>query len=937
MPCRQRQTGNSFEPFVSFVAKDVGREVSWRGHCGKSRRGSVLLVVVGLLMIIGMLGATFLISSHLDAKQSRALARKSPADMLAGGVVDQLCAILLNDLDANSPDGPYGATAAGAAGWKEYIDYPSKDVDDHLMAAWVVKENVPNSAKTWAHVSRIPGGSSKYQLLLGSTDPNAADTDGDRQMKDAWLYDTFVRNGDGDEYWAAVLFYDLSGLICVNTASRYDTGHLTTPTCPVNVNLLDFVLGGDTAAYDTFHEERCDGSTVNTATYNKECAQRLLQPNTSPTNYSPFAIGDEMFLRWGDPNGPTGAGRLFDVFDNLGGIPGKTRMQLTTYNCSRVLVRRPDANDPDFNPVTNDPGKRKFQRRVPLDKINTDDGERQEIYRQMFAMLSKLDLGADEDARKRMAAHFVANLWAYHEPRLLPTRHWEFTPKQADDSNEPFTVYGLRQDLVITEAYAKHNNDPDFDPLTDDSVWGCAIELMNPTGNGVDLQPYRLFRNNAPLTLPGATVPANGGKIVLYNWGKGDDPPAGVNRTAVGLPDPLPRNWEFVGGLNFNDPNLVFTLTRTVLGRIVPIDQISIGVGADLDYDRTAADDEQDSRRDDDLSNARYNVAAYDADSNHALGKPNNADDSEISNDARYPVPIHDGPLNDIGEIDSIYFTGPRYDDGNAKVFSKGLVDANFVDVFPDGPARGRLDFHPRYYSISTKTNVGEVPPGGWSDGNYPDVPAAALLSEFFTLVPPDVTRTDEPAPARIYGRININPATADVLAPLPGPQQVRGFNVDPDMIAKFIITYREPPAQAKQPPLPREYWAGRASTQATGIKNLRTASDSNIAGFLTPGELAIPLADYTNWLLGWRNYASENTSLTKDRGYIRDRDSLYNAVSNLITVNSDTYAANIMVELRDALSGQMRHRWYYIVVIDRSNCYKPDQTPAVLLFSEVK
>ena len=67
----------------------------------------------------------------------------------------------------------------------------------------------------------------------------------------------------------------------------------------------------------------------------------------------------------------------------------------------------------------------------------------------------------------------------------------------------------------------------------------------------------------------------------------------------------------------------------------------------------------------------------------------------------------------------------------------------------------------------------------------------------------------------------------------------------------------------------------------------------------------------------------------------------LYNSISNLITVNSDVYAVYIRIQLWSDSIGtpgtRLLYNWNYLGVIDRSNCRLDADTPAVLLFSQVR
>ena len=134
-------------------------------------------------------------------------------------------------------------------------------------------------------------------------------------------------------------------------------------------------------------------------------------------------------------------------------------------------------------------------------------------------------------------------------------------------------------------------------------------------------------------------------------------------------------------------------------------------------------------------------------------------------------------------------------------------------------------------------------------------------------------------------------------------------------------------------------------ANRATGaqVDGLRTTGDAaNVRGYLTAGELAIPLADYVHALAGWKagNYGTEQDTLTRRPDYLGIRDQLYNAVSNVITTQSDTFAAYIRVQLGDS-AGDLA--WYYLAVYDRSGRIRDDDAdeddnkPALLLFKQVR
>ncbi|MCK4601985.1 MAG: lamin tail domain-containing protein, partial [Phycisphaerae bacterium] len=686
-----------------------------------------------------------------------------------------------------------------------------------------------------------------------------------------------------DRIWAAVRVVDLSSLMCVNTAAQNGGTGITMPdaTYPVSVDLSSF-LGG---LYAGLHDERCGetADTNNLSDFWSKSAQKLLGAE-SP--YLPFAISDEMFCRWLGSNGSASStGRLYEALSTL----GNNRRLLTTLSVTRTLVRHPDTN---------------LTARVALTASTALDSN--DTKQALYNALIKADVV------EQAAAHFVANAWAYISEEDPNTQAFLFTPN-APYSGEP--VYGLVPQLVITEAYANHQ--PESEDGKKDHVWGYAIELMNTTDAAINLSSYKLLGVTGEPTLPDYSLDP-GAKAVLYDWGKGAGASVAVDQTAVGfpaslsLPVPLPANWKQVSGLDFSGGNTI-TLVRVVGSENVPIDQVGAGdIGYSCSDKQIDIAETKDIRRDDDSNRCRYNVAAYsDPTNTHALGLANGLTASDLS-DVREGFPIKKKAgtgIENLGELLDVYATGP-IKGGDA--FPQGLKD------FKDSISRGRPDIR------------GEV---SASASDYPDVPWATLLSELFEVVPPDTTRTDEPT--RIYGRININTATKEVLEKLPFPTEdtftVKGSDItfDAAVAADYILAYRDKKNISGGP----QYETDNRST-ASGIANLRAVSDSDIKGFLAAGEVAIPLADYAHKLMEDAGLTLANAQ--KDQNYLEVRDATYRSISNLIAVNSDIFAANIAIQLRDE-DNTIKQTWYYLAVIDRSNCGNADNTPAVLLFCEVK
>ena len=980
------------------------------------RRGSVILLVVGLLTILAMLGSALLISSHLNAKQSRALAQQAPTDPVAAGIVKQIQTILKRDLHLtgtggngvydNARIGVVGATPPWPIGididgngsidneswtdarrWKAFIDMPAvkyigpppgptdpeyDNVDPWLTDSWLASDDLNEPvAGQWSYsylsditAELLPEQCRNPRFIPPSADPadwdepwtletdpartgtytadpdnrRPVDTDGDR-IPDAILLDSGVTNGEGQKYYFAVRVTDLSGKLCVNTAGH--SGILTSPTSPVNVDLglyLDGTLGGTGPLFSAINEARATGTdpAADIQNYYDNVASRLLAPNTTTVSYQPFAIGEEMYFRWLGPNAVFDNTRLGVV--NRDALIGNTAnplenklRSLTTYSGSMAVPRLPSSAG-------------SYSTRLNLTNSSAliNQADKDFLYDQLLAA----------GAPAIEAAHFVANLWAYQGGNDV-TEAYAFAP-----NSEVFIVFGLQQPtLRITEAFAKHKKNDDVSalPANDDHFYAYAIELTNVSAGPVDLIDYRIARDGGRvITLPNYTL-ASGAKAVLYSYGKGDaNGQAKEDYFSDGTgPATMGANWHFQNNevparnlpIDFSqDASLrIFRAAGTYL---VPVDKVS---AADLSYtcnDKNAPTDDitENIRRDDDPARGRFNVAKYKKSGFTVDNELGNANTEVLAGDfigSEHTVSIYQsstGAVDDLAELSDIFLTGPIDISGSKRPdklepFTTRIASASFD---PADPRMGLLDLRPNSVMAGA---------------DYPDVPWPLILPELVEPLKTDFART--PVDTRIYGKININTATREVLEQLPWPTDVDtngdgtlNYSITPadyDLIWDYIITYRDRTAiilgdPTYDPIYSPDYSAKRedvcADPTAT-VTNLRQNSDFD--GYLTPGEIAIPLGDFVinKYLFG--------TIPSTNEFYQSIRDSLYAPISNLVTVNSDVFAVNIRVDLYDAdeppedTANNPQQTWYYIAVIDRSNCYNDTQTPAVLLFSEVK
>ncbi|MFP4052368.1 MAG: hypothetical protein ACLFV7_00720 [Phycisphaerae bacterium] len=854
----------------------------------QSQRGSALMLTIGLLSILVMLGATFLVVSHLDAKEAEAVITRNQSVPVASGVVFRAMEILKRDLYTGDI-GPFGdprlAMDRGAV--MAYED-----------AAFLLGAKYSTRYLHDMHLSYQDPNTAYYSLLypmeiLELNETFDVDDDG---AKDGYLLRGESVSSMGQQYWIAAKVVDLAGRACINTGGRdVSATDAVVPRSPILYDLR--ALLNNATAYNDIHQERCGGkSGVGLEKYYYECGRRLLVPNSSQgVSYRPFAVGDEMPLHYmNDDSIAVKSGRLFDVIRERN-LSDTLRKQLTTYSCTRKLLRWPKKAD---------------QSLALLDVSSASS--RQELYEYALTMLEGAGI-ADSALQNRMAVTFVANFWAYYA-KDNQGKPWKFSAGGA-------TAYGLKQDLVITEAYAAHKPEEVKDSA--DHIAGFAVELFNPTDKDIGLNGYKLKLDDKTETVSlSGNVPANG-YAVLYSYVEGDNYSGNFGtdndrKNHTGL-DPG-SNWYELGKSNDNQ-KIDFTKVDRVLllDGGVPVDEVLDDDG--LNYGnvniQTESGGKKSIQRDDHPDRHRFNIAEYATKNDHALGKVNGLDADELMPDLINGAPIVDidsiddqDDLLSVAELGRVYLAGTTVQDGKTRVFSKAIIEEkDSQPIFPDVPGRGRLNF--------LLADVPEV------SRFYPRIPVGCLTGEFFTVQKGDQTRPDDLR--RYYGLINVNNAYWETLRNLPWPKTVKfdGKNIaiDADKVVDEMIRYRESPN--------RDEWG-------TGLRKL-----SRFRGFYSPGEIAIPLAAYMNRRLGCSgNFPKPDSNindlkivLTPD--YLEARDALYRAVADLVTVRSDTFAVVIHVQVGEDVPA--KYSWKYLAIIDRSNVNDPEDTPAVILFTPLK
>ena len=289
------------------------------------KHGSVLLMVVGLLVILGTLGGTFLLVSSLDARQSKLLAGRGKAERIASGGVGKVVRVLGEDLHfaTGRASSPYSApNITGDDKYKFFMDHTSVDA--------------------WLHGTDHP--SDVFGTGLGDGSLVSTESDGGG-AGDAYLVPAGEFSDDGEQYYIAIKVVDMSSLLSLNTGGEdYLSGTADTSQIlksPALIKLKQW-MGG---VYADIHRARCGVSSgnPNLTIFDRECGRRLLSPVDSAEsslnlNYLPFAIADEVYLRWLGSGGKANFGR---VFKHLGNTSIDKRRLMTTISSARSIVRSP--------------------------------------------------------------------------------------------------------------------------------------------------------------------------------------------------------------------------------------------------------------------------------------------------------------------------------------------------------------------------------------------------------------------------------------------------------------------------------------------------------------------------------------------------------------------------------------------------------------------
>jgi len=429
-----------------------------------NNRGSIILMVIGLLTILAMLGTTLLLIARMDQRTSRAAAGAAPARDVANSVLGQLRADRFQDLHISG-----GVAYGNIANPEMAIDYPYEDANPAFDADAALANIEPidpaAAIKKWRHLSHLRiiantdylGGANFIGIDALPSDNNLVDTDGDG-TNDARLFNTTIQDREGKLFQAAVRMIDAGGLMNINTANttRGATGNVMDAS---DVS-LEYLLN-DAGILAAIINERAIGAG------------------------GPFDFSDLMDMV-SYPSTPPTTGRAYNILGAA--LFASHRSHLTTYSKSTLAC-------PAYGGFATPGGK----------KVNLNSGNRDDIYNAFRAMLNAANWSGPVNA---FADQLTANVLSFRESSDTPQRG-------------PLGAFGIERQPFITKIFCRLQRD-NGDPANDSLMrqWS-AIEFFNPYDVGIPLDAYRLEYNDGTVlggagSFAGKNIPANG-RFVVYS------------------------------------------------------------------------------------------------------------------------------------------------------------------------------------------------------------------------------------------------------------------------------------------------------------------------------------------------------------------------------------------------------------------------------------
>jgi hypothetical protein len=769
-----------------------------------------------------------------------------------------------------------------------------------------------------------------------------------------------MRTLAGGDIRVAIRVIDAGGLLNLSTAYRFDpTRDITQPMPMTDVAIQGLnPTGFAQLTWDLVRERIHNdatrgrvGSTGRLSTppsnmldYNTGYVRSPVNPFAPSNRWEPFDSSEMVSLASSTLNPDANSGRIASLLADQPALYANIRRYITPWAVTRNLSRH----------YSGALGQALYSQsnyvKVDLNRPLPDPNTYPALYNAFYNAIPAGVPGFTK--RAQIAAQMAINVAQFRSDPTDATNPFWYTFVSTDPNT---TVFGVKRQPFLSKVFCKlYRVDANAASIRAYS----AIELMNPFNTPIDLAKYSISGGGLPLpkslsgTIPAAT-PSGPGKFVIASH---DSTKIPIYATP-GLPAPC-----VVAGLDLSKAaKIVRTFTNPVAGGdktgvivcLIPtVQQPSTSPG-----DKKVSTVQWDDR----LTYARYTIASARGPDNTAtdytsatadggtmtaantvIGKtPNN--DIGARTEGPCPVYVRGGPFLNVGELSRILYVGPT----DASVTTDGNDLMRRIDA--GSPTPGRFD--PTYMPDATNTTAG-----------YPKLPVGALFADHLTVMPgTDLTaQTLGGYPEIISGQININTAPKAVLRCLPPIFALS--QTDPttaEALISAIVAYRD---------------NTDASLRPSTISNYRTDASDPQVGFLSVGELAMPL-----WMKGGTPpaapaglgklpqnvYRLSPEAYTPLKNYALDPNGgddglriettgpqarvdndlpkkhlYYSWLSNHVTVRSDTFIVFIRVQVVAGTiptTGDPYQR--YVAVIDRSRMRSggPTDRPQIVLFAQVR
>lgn len=216
-----------------------------RRHAG--RRGSVLILVVAMLVLMMLIGTAFIQAARFDRAATSELERSGNIERVAQADLQRIIKLISDDL-MTSP-----VNALDGNGSREPYDYAHKDVDPWLAA---FSPGSTTGGDIWTNITDVnPAGSTSLWVGNGGTgvndvravpyEPgsthrinalNYGDADGDG-ITDSRFAESAIPEIDGIRYVGAYRVIDLSACLNINVASAIADPTKINPAAPDSYSL----------------------------------------------------------------------------------------------------------------------------------------------------------------------------------------------------------------------------------------------------------------------------------------------------------------------------------------------------------------------------------------------------------------------------------------------------------------------------------------------------------------------------------------------------------------------------------------------------------------------------------------------------------------------------------------------------------------------------